>query len=43
MKRLDYRLFFIDQYGNLYGGIRSFKTWYEALHFGLNRYNESED
>ena len=31
----DYRLFFVDDYGNLYGGIRSFKTWKECLDFGL--------
>lgn len=36
LKGYDYRLFFIDEYGNLYGGTRSFKTWVEALHFGLS-------
>lgn len=33
-KDYDYRLFFKDEYGNLYGGIRSFKTWADALKFG---------
>lgn len=31
----DYRLFFKDEYGNLYGGARAFKTWIDALKFGL--------
>lgn len=37
IKKLDnkYRLFFVDNYGNLYGGIRSFKTWIEALKYGI--------
>lgn len=34
-KGYDYRLFFVDEYGNLYGGIRSFKTWQGALKFGI--------
>lgn len=39
-KGYDYRLFFIDKYGNLYGGIRSFKTWRDALKFALTYKDE---
>lgn len=37
IKKIDskYRLFFKDEYGNLYGGIKSFTKWSDALKFGL--------
>lgn len=39
---LDYRLFFKDEHGNLYGGIMSFKSWLECLKFGLNHINSKQ-
>lgn len=36
----DYRLFFKDQYGNLYGGIKSFKTWEACLKYGIKHLKE---
>jgi hypothetical protein len=38
IKKIDskYRVFFIDTYGNLYGGVKSFKTWKQALDFGVH-------
>ena len=30
-----FRLFFIDKYGNLYDGYKSFNTWLSALKAGM--------
>jgi hypothetical protein len=39
---LRYRLFFKDSYGNLFEGVKSFKTWKEALNEGLKVCQDSE-
>lgn len=39
----DYRLFFKDEYGNLYGGIQSFLSWQDALQYGLKHLNTKNE
>lgn len=44
IKKLDskYLLFFKDEYGNLYGGIRSFTSWNKALRYGIKNCSYSK-
>ncbi len=44
IKKLDnkYRVFFIDQYDNLYGGFHSFTSWNKALQYGIKNCSYSK-